>query len=50
MSLSARTDSNIRVVGHPIVHPKVQLHNLTNALQKLEAEDSKGWFDCALRH
>jgi len=42
MRLSSRIDSNIRVMGPPIVCPKVHFHNLINALQKLEVEDSKG--------
>jgi hypothetical protein len=36
MSISAPIDSNLRAVGHLVVHPKAQLHHLTNALQKLE--------------
>jgi hypothetical protein len=43
MSLSTPINSNLRAVGHLVVHPKVQLHNSSNALQNLEVEDSKSW-------
>jgi hypothetical protein len=43
ISLSAPIDSNLRAMGHLVVHPKVKLHHLTNTLQNLEAEDSKSW-------
>jgi hypothetical protein len=32
MSLYSHIDLDIREVGHIVVHPKVQLQNLTNAL------------------
>jgi hypothetical protein len=43
MSFSSIIDPNLRVEGNIVVYPKVQLHQLTNAILNLEEEYLNSW-------